>query len=128
MATTSKPLNPEPAAPEARAEQNLPPKSYATAATESAPQSNDTNGDAVKQNGSTATNLNGTDDAKIVYEKYVDEDGDYLTSVRTQKRYEDALRHNKATDLREKEDNKKKQDWSILATGRRAGAGWEQSA
>lgn len=128
MATTSRPLNPEPAAPEARAEQNLRPKSYATAATEPAPQSNGTNGDAVKHNGSTATNLNGTDDAKIVYEKYVDEDGDRLTSVRTQKGYEDALRHNKMTAPQGKEDNRKKQDRSTLATGRRAGAGWERSA
>ena len=78
---------------------------------------------------------------KIVYEKFSNGDGTYLTSVRPDESYEESLKHNKeaapksrepsssSSSSRQKGD-KKLQDTPRpqLQSGRRAGAGWEQSA
>jgi 2-acylglycerol O-acyltransferase 2 len=71
---------------------------------------------------------------KIVYEKHVNDKGDHLTSLKPDENYEKTLEHNRHVAPREKERAgakqaaKKKDDKSQLASGRRAGAGWERSA
>jgi hypothetical protein len=71
---------------------------------------------------------------KIVYEKHVNDKGDHLTSVKPDESYEKTLEHTRQVAPREKkraeakQAAKKKDDKSQLASGRRAGAGWERSA
>lgn len=147
MATNSAPLNPEPADPQQRAQQHLPPKSYADAVQEDVENEPTRNGIVKsKVNGATAVQrpvavkdgdyVNGenVDEDKIVYEKYRNGDGTVLTSIKPDPSYEESLKHGAKTaprDQREDAKNtKKRQDTpkSQLATGRRAGAGWERSA
>lgn len=130
MSSTGAKLNPEPAAPQERKAQHLPPKSYVGAATQPPPQTNGTNGYTAPKNDSSysKTNLNGTDNKKLVYEKHTNADGEDLTSVKPQDGFEEALKHNKATAPKEEVNGKKKQDKINLATGREAGKGWQESA
>jgi 2-acylglycerol O-acyltransferase 2 len=71
---------------------------------------------------------------KVVYEKYVNNGGDHLTSIKEHGSYEKHLEHDRETAPQEKKKAKeteiaKKQDERPhLASGRRAGAGWERSA
>jgi hypothetical protein len=71
---------------------------------------------------------------EIVYEKHVNDKGDHLTSVKPDESYHKTLEHNRRVAPREKKTveakqaAKKKDDRSQLASGRRAGAGWERSA
>ena len=71
---------------------------------------------------------------EIVYEKHVNDKGDHLTSVKPDESYEKTLEHTRQVAPREKKKAeakqaaKKKDDKSQLASGRRAGAGWERSA
>lgn len=130
-------MNSEPADPQERSQNNLPPKSYADAAHEAV------NGDRTNgySNGTTkltedaARNL---DENKIVYEKYSNGDGSVLTSVKPDPGYEESLKHNQQTAPRSREPstsrskskNSKLQDTPKpqLQSGRQAGAGWERSA
>jgi len=70
----------------------------------------------------------------VVYEKHVNDKGDHLTSVKPDESYEKTLEHTRQVAPREKKKAeakqaaKKKDDKSQLASGRRAGAGWERSA
>ena len=74
------------------------------------------------------------DEEKVVYEKHVDDVGNHLTSVKLPQDYDKQLEHDRETAPREKKNTKttevaKKQNGkSHLASGRRAGAGWERSA
>jgi 2-acylglycerol O-acyltransferase 2 len=71
---------------------------------------------------------------KVVYEKHVNDKGDHLTSVKPDESYHKILEHTRQVAPREKKKTetkqatKKKDDKSQLASGRRAGAGWERSA
>lgn len=126
-------MDSEPANPEDRAQQDLPPKSYADAAHEAVNGDNDykhSNGHSTP-NKEAVRNL---DENKIVYEKYKDGEGSVLVSVKPDPSYEESLKHNKATAPRSRgsstSENKKLQDAPKpqLQAGRRAGAGWERSA
>lgn len=177
MAARTVPLNPETSQPEERAEQDLPPKSYADAVTTSTSKksgqsdvnqagNNGADGNLEDRQGQTAGNVNGSipgnsniaeptsservdegkaherrtdgeeldNDNKVVYEKYVNDGGDHLTSVKPNAGYEKSLEHDRETAPREKEKAKTTQiakkngEKSHLASGRRAGAGWERSA
>ncbi len=79
------------------------------------------------------------DEDKLVYEKYVDDRGTHLTSVKTDEAYSKGLNHDRETAPLEEEKSKimqaprkhdpdRKQEKIQLASGRRAGAGWERSA
>ena len=75
-----------------------------------------------------------SDKAKIVFDKYVDDKGNRLTSVKPAQGHEKQLEHDRETAPRGKETAKTTQiekthdGKSHLASGRRAGAGWERSA
>jgi 2-acylglycerol O-acyltransferase 2 len=140
------PLSSEPSQPDERAEHNLPPKSYAAAAN---PDLNGQNyapdGPAAGFNGGAAVNgsvqpaeANGErnkqslDESKVIYEKHININGEVLTSIKPSEDYEASLKHNRQTTPHEKKQNRptKRQDLTQgeLASGRRAGAGWERSA
>lgn len=108
-------LNPEPADPEDRAHEQLPPKSYADAAQEvvDGDSTQETkgsdykhvNGDA-KHSGSaehSRTSSHDTnvgkrvDENKVKFEKYSDGNGTVLTSVKPDPSYEENLKHNQET-------------------------------
>ena len=146
MATLSAPLNAEPADPKGRADYGLPPKSFAVAVTEG---DNDTasmspnNGrfssrasstTAVESNDGKKEQLDeDMDQDKSIYDKHVGDSGQRLTSVKPDKSYEEALKHNGATAPREKKKPakaQKRQDppQAPLESGRKAGAGWQRSA
>jgi len=107
-------LNPEPAAPEDRAHEHLPPKSYADAAQEVVV------GDSKNTNGHDYKHVNGNakhscsaeqsrapshdtnigkriNDDKVKFEKYSDGNGSVLTSVKPDPSYEENLKHNRDT-------------------------------
>ena len=75
---------------------------------------------------------------KVIYEKYVDDTGAHLTSVKTDENYSKGLEHGRETapekkrskiiQAPKKHDPDRKQEKTQLASGRRAGAGWERSA
>jgi hypothetical protein len=71
---------------------------------------------------------------RIVYEKYANDKGEHLTSGKVDDGYEKSLEHHRETAPRKKEKAKtsgiakKNGGSSLLASGRRAGAGWERSA
>jgi hypothetical protein len=67
---------------------------------------------------------------KVVYKKHLGRgDQASLTSIKPSEQFEDSLKHNAQTVRREKKPNRpaKRQD-AQLASGRKAGAGWERSA
>ena len=81
------------------------------------------------------TKANGTkpkrDGDKLVFEKYTDGHGTHLTSVRAGDDHEEELKRHKEVAPRRSKATDKKEDsmkQPALATGRRAGAGWEKSA
>jgi 2-acylglycerol O-acyltransferase 2 len=176
MAASTLLLKPETSQPQERAEQDLPPKSYADAVTNSTSeksgqgdvnQSGNYGADdnlenprgetAGSVNGSTAVNSDiakptGSERAdeskaherrtggekveidKVVYEKHGNNRGEHLTSVKPNDGYEKSPEHDRQTVPREKKSAKttriakKNGEKSHLASGRRAGAGWERSA
>lgn len=122
------PLNPEPADPEHRAHEHLPPKSYADAAHE-ALDSDSTlkvNGNPYKQvNGNAehkdsnsdrgswpsksshdTTIGNRLDEDKVQFEKYSNGDGVALTSVKPDPSYEENLKHNQQIAPRSREPSR----------------------
>lgn len=125
MSSKGAPLNAEPAGTAERAQQHLPPKSYADAVYQNGV--NGTNGTLAAASPHGSSGLPGTDDRKVVFEKHVNASGEQITSVKPQEGYEESLKHNKATTLGKEENGEKKQDES-LASGRQAGKGWEKSA
>lgn len=150
MAASSVPLNAEPSQPQERAEHDLPPKSYATAATlpheeqqsdgflngqvNGSTQSNGTPTHTNHANGSAHPDAEGKnlDEDRVVFEKYADHNGAVLTSVKPDEGYEEGLKHDHDTAPRDQHPPGKavkKQDTptSQLTSGRRAGAGWERS-
>ena len=149
MSTTTVPLDSEPSQPYERMDKHLPPKSYTAAvlepATDGTNQSTNHHIDTHSKGSSqdlqptspssawtsgTRTPIN--EDADL-YEKHIDGDGHVLTSLKPKEDYEASLRHDVAVAPRKRqtyENAPRKQDIpkSQLKTGRRAGAGWEQSA
>lgn len=140
------PLNTEPTDPRQRAENNLPPRSYADAAQGAAATKTSQNGNAYE--GSNGLTLGGPEKApsnttnigkkpseeKAIFEKLSNGNGSVLTSVRPGPSYEANLSHNKASARRAKAvpENHKPQRQDVpksqLKSGRKAGAGWQQSA
>ena len=124
MSMSSVPLNAEPSNPQIRKENRLPPKSYASAVAESAPQTDGLNGELSEHR----TELPGSDERKQIYEKHISADGVMITSVKPTEYFEESLRHSRATAPGEPTNGEKKQDsGSTLASGRPAGKGWERS-
>ncbi|KAL9109254.1 MAG: hypothetical protein Q9227_006009 [Pyrenula ochraceoflavens] len=134
-------LNPEPSKSEERAEHNLPPKSYAAAAQE--PANTQDIGNSHQPNGTTNGSISGfkehgypspdpsvdsVDGNKLVYEKRGNLNRDSLTSVEPEKDYQNALQHNEETKPRNRRKKLGEKPSPELASGRRAGAGWERSA
>ena len=133
MAPTGALLNPEPSKPTERKKNHLPPKSYADAAEENLPQSND-NGAAMPElysgqgedeaprtpkrhmhKKSSSQRLNGhakeKKERRVVIERFTDKDGEHLVSLEpSDVRIPMARRTN-----------------SELLSGRKAGARWAQS-
>ena len=134
-------LNPESSLPEERAERNLVPKSYAEAMNEP----NDQNGarvDSVHAGaekgtviGSTnVSSMNGHKNKQkfardnVVYDNHINETGEFLTSIKPKDTYEQSLQHNGETGPREKHHELLVKRQDELASGRKAGEGWEKSA
>lgn len=149
MAEPQAALNSEPADPQERAEHQLPPKSYADAAqeaTENGLTSNGhdyekTNGSSSQENGtaekaaSVTVNAGGkSTEERVVFERYSNGNGSVLTSVRPDPNYEEHLKHDREVAPRKTVESSKskprRQDTpkSQLKSGRKAGAGWQQSA
>lgn len=133
MATTrTKPLNPEPADPKERKEHHLPPKSFAdavqkTPAGDSQPQS------PIKSYASSATAVDDKeqpDEDRVIFEKHRSASGSgVLTSLKPAEPYEESLKHNGETAPRENGQSKSQDPPErALASGRKAGAGWQRSA
>lgn len=140
-------LNPEPANPQDRAEHDLPPKSYADAAQEATEEGSaenehpygHSNGSTSKENGSAekpaAVTVNAgrkQPDKRVVFERYSNGNGSVLTSVRPDPDYEESLKHDQKVAPRKRADSSKSKRQDIpksqLKSGRKAGAGWQQSA
>lgn len=125
-------LNAEPADPQERAEHNLPPKSYADSVVRS----------PSAQNGDVSGKANGTihnktvnggpkelEDDKLVYEKYTSRGGETsLTSIKVDEEHHQSLKHSEKTAPWDNKKVKKQDTPKELASGRKAGAGWEKSA
>lgn len=121
-----------PSQPEERAELDLPPKSYAdafkvgtegemnsrTAQVAESFQLNDTTRPYKPQ-------ANGVPDDTLVYGKHRSRSGEMLTSVKPDVGHDEALDHNERVAPRKRRNTA---GASELASGRRAGAGWEKSA
>lgn len=137
-AAVSAPLSSEPSRPQERASQHLPPKSYAEATVEGTDQEAgvlyNADGTAVSDNADGSSAANGLwhniDEDRVIYDKHTDKKGQKLTSIKPDESYEKMLRHGAESAPRQKGRSGKKQDLnnSKLASGRRAGAGWERSA
>lgn len=122
-------LNPEPADPQERASQHLPPKSYA----DSVGQTSQPNGHANQPPSVviTKSDLQPDHKAKLVNEGYTSQDGrDSLTSLKVGDQHQKSLRHAQrtASPAKHKSHHKRKEAPEELASGRKAGAGWERSA
>jgi hypothetical protein len=133
----SAPLNPEPADPKERQKHNLQPKSFADAVQEPADHETSQSQTSTRSYASSATAVDdhkeNFDENKLVYEKHLNASRDeVLTSVKPDERYEESLKHDGATAPRErrKKGQSKRQDppEEPLASGRKAGAGWQTSA
>ncbi|KAK5049554.1 hypothetical protein LTR84_004483 [Exophiala bonariae] len=123
-------LRAEPADPQERAEHHLPPKSYADSVVQPAATArngdglHETNGDGPHQG------VNGDalkqDEDKLVHEKYTSVDGKTsLTSVKVDEEHDESLKHSRKIAPRDSNTKFKKQDTpKELASGRKAGAGW----
>lgn len=149
MAEPQATLNPEPADPQERAEHNLPPKSYADVAQE-APENGSTqnghdyektNGSNIQENGAaerigavTVDTPGKLPQERIVFERYSNGNGSVLTSVKPDPNYEENLKHDREVAPRKTAESSRsrprRQDTpkSQLKSGRKAGAGWQQSA
>lgn len=150
-------LNAETAQPQERAAHHLPPKSYADAVADSTSEDAETgkpadtrlNGhlennsslmsNADKTNGFPATKkeTSGLNNGnKVVYGNHVDDRGNHLASVKTAESSLNGVEHSRgssqkkprSTQISLKNDPERKQEKAQLASGRRAGAGWERSA
>jgi hypothetical protein len=133
----SVPLNAEPADPKERLKHNLPPKSFADAVQEPADHENAQSQTSTRSYASSATAVDDHrehfDENKLVYEKHLNASRDeVLTSIKPDEKYEESLKHDGATAPREKrkKGQSKRQDHpeEPLASGRKAGAGWQRSA
>jgi 2-acylglycerol O-acyltransferase 2 len=138
-AAVSAPLNPEPSQPRERANHHLPPKSYAEATVEgvhndAGEKPQEANGTASSNDANGSVKVNGVqrniDEDRVIYDKHISRDGEQLTSIKPNEGYEEALKHDAALAPRHRGRSGKKQDPNDakLASGRRAGAGWERSA
>jgi hypothetical protein len=70
------------------------------------------------------------DEDRVLYNKHTSPKGEKLTSIKPDESYEEGLKHDAESAPRQKGRSGKKQDPNDekLASGRRAGAGWERSA
>lgn len=142
--TVSAPLNPEPADPKERAEHYLPAKSFAEAVQNPAPGSNGDDSQNHSPNHTSYASSAATavdhkerqqqlDEDKIAFENHVSADGqEVLTSVKPDDQYEESLKHDAETAPREQKKERPTQEQNAadhpLASGRKAGAGWQRSA
>lgn len=133
------PLNSHPSQPEERANQHLPPKSYAEATMEGDDKETDQVPHKVDEaalprtaNGSAKVNglRRNIDQDRVIYDKHASMKGEKLTSIKPDESHEEALKHNALSAPIQKGRSGKKHDTNDakLASGRRAGAGWQRSA
>ena len=138
-------LNAETSEANERAENHLPAKSYAEATRQSYENQQTANSYAMQTGGysDTGRNVNGShlagteekqlEHRKVVYAKHFDNKGTAVASVKPDPGYEAALEHNQLSAPRQRKkeiapDKTKSPEKRKLASGRRAGAGWERSA
>jgi 2-acylglycerol O-acyltransferase 2 len=146
-AVVNAPLNPEPSQPQERVTQHLPPKSYAEAAVEGTESGarelpSEENGDVPSNDASDTKHPNAVNgsakenglrhniDGRVLYDKHISQNGEKLTSIKPDESYEQALKHHADSASKQMGRSGKKQDANDakLASGRRAGAGWQRSA
>ncbi|KIX06937.1 uncharacterized protein Z518_04913 [Rhinocladiella mackenziei CBS 650.93] len=137
-------LNSEPSQPQDRLEHNPPPKSDADAVNEPVEVNGKNDGLVAAASQNSAANgsapapiVNGArkrlDEEKAIYEKHLCKEGETsLTGIKLSENLEKNLTHKTRTPPREKKPNKPSKQQDVpdaqLASGRRAGAGWERSA
>ena len=138
-------LSAETSQPSERAEKHLPAKSYAEATQQPFEKQQMANSHAVQTDGNSDTgrNINGihlvkreekqVEPIKVVYAKHFDNKGTAVASVKPDLGYEAALEHDQMSAPRQRKketalDKKASPEKRKLASGRRAGAGWERSA
>lgn len=137
-------LNAEPSQPEKRAELDLAPKTYVDAVEENINGTHEPSDHSPKatvgehedgkphiwksEEMSGVAERNGIrkeiDKDKLLYEKFEDNNGDALTSVKPADGYEESLAHGKKSAPKAKRNPEASQE---LVSGRRAGAGWGRS-
>jgi hypothetical protein len=141
------PLNPEPSQPQERTSQHLLPNSYAEAAVERTMSDAgeimpEENGHVPSKEASSSTqpnSINGSAEGNrpkrniddlVIYDKHISQNGEKLTSIKPDESYEQALKHYADSAPKQRGRSAKKQDANDaqLASGRRAGAGWQRSA
>lgn len=127
-------LSAEPADPQERAEHDLPPKSYADSVVQAPATTQNGDGLRLPNGDGPHQGVNGDgkkkDEDKLVHEKYTSHDGKTsLTSVKVDEDHHQSLKHSKKTAPRGSNTKGKRQETpKELASGRKAGAGWERSA
>lgn len=138
-AAFSAPRDAEPSQHQNRAQHHLPPKSYAEAIVNG---TDDGTGGTISQaNGAATVNdVNGFEkvngpqkniyDGRVLYDKHISCDGEKLTSIKLNEAHEGRRKHDSKPTAKPMERTGKKDDTdnAKLASGRRAGAGWERSA
>ncbi len=135
----SAPQYAEPSQPQERVEHHLPPKTYAEATVNG---TDDRAGEMISEANDAASlnDVNGSakingpkqhiDDGRVLYDKHISHDGEKLTSIKPDEAYEEGHKHETepTTKPRGRTGKKEDTDSAKLASGRRAGAGWERSA
>lgn len=138
MSATADPVAPavidlaNPSQPQERAELDLSPKSYADAfrvgtdgETNSRSAEVAANAESTHEPEGYQLEANGVLDKNLVYEKHKPRGGDLLTSMKPNVGHDAKLKQSREMAPRRKEHRREP---SELASGRRAGAGWEKSA
>jgi hypothetical protein len=138
-AAVAEPFNSRSSQPQEQANHHLQPKSYAAATAEGTDKDvgelrSEANGAAVLDGVNGSVKVNGSrrniDEDRVLYDKHTSPKGERLTSIKPDESYEEGLKHDADSAPRRKGRSGKKQDPNDekLASGRRAGAGWERSA
>ena len=129
----------QPSQPQEGESHHLPPRSYAEVAVEGIERHaeevpHQTNGEAYPTDVNGSAKVNGwslnIDKDYVLYDKHISPDGEKLTSIKPETNYEKGLKHDVESAPKQQGRSRNKQDHNNakLASGRRAGAGWQRSA
>ncbi len=138
-ALVSAPLTAHLSQPQERAHHHLPPKSYAEATVEGINEDvrrtrHEANGTAYLNGVNGSPEIKGLsrniDEDHVICDKHSSQEEEKLTSIKPDESCEEGLKHDAESAPRQRGRSGKKQDpnHAKLASGRRAGAGWERSA